>query len=407
MTATSVKPKRRVSPYPTWLVLLGLLVVAGLAGWIIQLVQGLVVTDMRDVTVWGLYIVSFMFFVGLSAGGLIVSSATKVFKVTTFDSIAKVATLLSFSCIVAAGVSILPDMGRPERLWHMVIHPNFESPLVWDMVVIGIYAALSAVYLWMMIRRDRGATSSKALRRMAFFALPTAILVHSVTAWIFGLQVSHPFWNSALMAPLFISSALVSGTALLMIVVLWLKRIGYLEFSDSQTRSLGALLSTFILVDLFFLFSEVITQAYPQAAEGIEPLELLLTGAGAPMFWAEILLGGVVALFLLLSKQTRDKPGWLSLASVFVIVGIFFKRFNLLMAGFRLPLVTTEGTIETGPASPNADTFLQTFEEGLGYFPSLVEWAIFGGVIALSALIFTLGVRYLPLGSAPEEEAGV
>jgi len=407
MTATSVKSEGRVSPYPTWLVLLGLLVVAGLAGWIIQLVQGLVVTDMRNVTVWGLYIVSFMFFVGLSAGGLIVSSATKVFKTTRFDSIAKIATLLSFSCIVAAAVSILPDMGRPERLWHMIIHPNFQSPLVWDMIIIGIYAALSAVYLWMMIRHDRGAISSDALRRMAFFALPTAILVHSVTAWIFGLQVSHPFWNSALMAPLFISSALVSGTALLMIAVLWLKRIGYLEFSGSQTRSLGALLSVFIVVDLFFLFSEIITEAYPQAAEGTEALELLITGAGAPMFWAEVLLGGVVALYLLLSRRTREQPGWVVLASVFVIIGIFFKRFNLLMAGFRLPLVSAEATVQTGPVSPNADTLLQTLEEGLGYFPSAVEWAIFGGVIALTALIFTLGVRYLPLGSVPEEEAGV
>ena len=80
------------------------------------------------------------------------------------------------------------------------------------------------------------------------------------------------------------------------------------------------------------------------------------------------------------------------MASVLVIVGIFFKRFNLLMAGFRLPLVSPEATVQTGPVSPNADTVLQTLEKGLGYFPSAVEWAIFGGVIALTALIFTLGV---------------
>lgn len=399
MTATAITKPGRRPLYPAWLTILSLLAVGGLVGWIVQLIHGLVVTDMRNVNVWGVYIVGFMFFVGLSAGGLIVSSASKVFNVTQFESIAKVATFLSFTCIVAAAVFIVPDIGRPARIWHMIAHPNFQSPLIWDVIIIGAYAVLSGLYLRMMIRYDRGEVTSEAMRRMAFVALPTAILVHSVTAWIFGLQISQPFWNSALLAPMFISSALVSGTALLLGVSLWLKRVGYLTFDERQIQALGGLLSVFIFVDLFLLFSEIITQAYPQAAEGIEPLQLLITDVGAPMFWMEVLLGGVLAIYLLLSRRTRQHSGWVGAAAVLAIVGIFFKRFNLLMAGFRLPLVS-EPTVVTGPGSPNTGTFLQSLERGLGYFPSAVEWGIFAGVIALAALLFTFGVRRLPLGSS-------
>ncbi len=399
MTATAITKPGRRPLYPAWLTILSLLAVGGLVGWIVQLIHGLVVTDMRNVNMWGVYIVGFMFFVGLSAGGLIVSSASKVFNVTRFESIAKVATFLSFTCIVAAAVFIVPDIGRPARIWHMIAYPNFQSPLVWDVMIIGAYAVLSGLYLRMMIRHDRGEVTSEKMRRMAFVALPTAILVHSVTAWIFGLQISQPFWNSALLAPMFISSALVSGTALVLGVSLWLKRVGYLSFDERQIQALGGLLSVFILVDLFLLFSEIITQAYPQAAEGIEPLQLLITDVGAPMFWMEVLLGGVLAIYLLLSRRTRQHSGWVATAAALAIVGIFFKRFNLLMAGFRLPLVS-EPTVVTGPGSPNTGTFLQSLESGLGYFPSLVEWGIFAGVIALAALLFTLGVRRLPLGSS-------
>lgn len=398
MTATSVERPRRLSPLTSWWIVIGLLTLGGLVAWIIQLVEGLVVTDMRNVTMWGLYIVGFMFFVGLSAGGLIVSSAAKVFNVARFESIAKVATFLSFTCIVAAAVFILPDIGRPGRIFNLVAHPNFTSPLIWDVLIIGVYAVLSAAYLRLMIQAERGKVGSTTLRRVAFVALPTAVLVHSVTAWIFGLQISQPFWNSALLAPLFISSALVSGTALLIGVVLWLRKIGYLAFDGASLRSLGGLLAVFILVDLFFLFSEIITEAYPQTAEGIEPLALLIRDAGAPMFWIEVLAGGALAVYLLLARRTREHAGWVGLASVLAILGIFFKRFNLLMAGFRLPLVESP-TVTTGPVSPNAGTFLQSLEEGLGYFPSLIEWGVFIGVFALAAVIFTVGVRRLPLGS--------
>lgn len=402
MTAVPVTRPPRSRAYPAWLVLVGLLTLGGLVGWIIQLAQGMAVTDMRNVTVWGLYIVGFMFFVGLSAGGLIISSAGKVFGIERFEPFAKIATFLSFTAIVVAAVSIVPDIGRPERLWHLIRYPNFSSPLLWDVIAIGMYLVLSAVYLWMMVQADAGKRSKKALKRMAIAALVAAVAVHSVTAWIFGLQISRPFWNSALLAPFFIVSALVSGTALLLGVLILLRRFRYLSFGDDLVAFIGRLLAVFILVELFFLTSEILTEAYPGAPEGLDAVRLLLGGVGAPMFWIEVFFGGIVAVALLLHPRTRANGAWVGIASILTLVGVFFYRFNLLMTGFTLPLVDLPA-VQTGPGSPNSGTFLQNLEEGLGYFPSAVEWGIFAGLIALGALVFTLGVRYLPLTPASEK----
>lgn len=397
MTAAPATMPTRSRSYPLWLALVGLLTAGGLAAWIIQLSEGMVVTDMRNVTVWGVYIVGFMFFVGLSAGGLIISSAGKVFGIERFEPFAKIATFLSFTAIVVAAVSIVPDIGRPERLWHLIRYPNFSSPLLWDVIAIGTYLVLSAVYLWMMVRADAGKVSKKALKRMAVAALVAAVAVHSVTAWIFGLQISRPFWNSALLAPFFIVSALVSGTALLLGVLIVLRRLRAVAVGDDELAYIGRLLAVFILVEMFFLASEILTEAYPGAPEGLEAVQLLLGGVGAPMFWVEVVLGGIVAATLLLHPRTRTSGAWVGVASLLTLVGVFFYRFNLLMTGFTLPLVELPG-VETGPSSPN-DLLLQTLEKGLGYFPSAIEWGIFAGLVALGALLFTLGFRYLPLRS--------
>ena len=97
---------------------------------------------------------------------------------------------------------------------------------MWDIVVLGTYLILSCVYLWAQVRADAGKVSHTALRVISVVALVTAVLVHSVTAWIFGLQQGREMWHTALLAPWFVSSALVCGTALVMVVAIALRRSG-------------------------------------------------------------------------------------------------------------------------------------------------------------------------------------
>lgn len=175
--------------------------VVGIVLWAIQLSGGMVQTGMRNLDSWGLYITSFMFFVGLSAGGLIISSVPKAFGIAGFGGISKVAVMSSIACTVAAIGLVVVDLGQPVRLWELFAYSNLGSPLMWDIVVLGTYLILSCVYLWAQVRADAGNVSHTALRVISVVALVCAVLVHSVTAWIFGLQQGREMWHTALLAP--------------------------------------------------------------------------------------------------------------------------------------------------------------------------------------------------------------
>ncbi|HIT51712.1 MAG TPA: polysulfide reductase NrfD, partial [Candidatus Aveggerthella excrementigallinarum] len=115
---------------------LGALVAAGVACWAYQLMNGLGVTGMSNANSWGLYIICFMFMVGLSAGGLIVASSASVFHVAEYKKVALPAIILSTVCICMAGMFVLIDLGGIQRVWRILTGPNPVSPLFWDICVI-------------------------------------------------------------------------------------------------------------------------------------------------------------------------------------------------------------------------------------------------------------------------------
>ena len=137
-----------------WLALLVALMIVGALAFIYQFANGLVVTGMRNTVMWGQYILFFMFFIGLSAGGLIVASAGRLFGVQTFKPITRLAVLEATIAVMLAGIFILPDLGRPERVLNILLHPNFTSPMVWDITIVLIYTALSMTYVWLYARAD-------------------------------------------------------------------------------------------------------------------------------------------------------------------------------------------------------------------------------------------------------------
>ena len=140
------------------------LTTAGLALWGFQLSGGLVQTGMRNLDSWGLYITLFMFLVGLSAGGLIISSVPRAFGMKGFGGISKVAVWTSICCTVLAIAFVVVDLGHPARLWELFAYSNLGSPLMWDIIVLGAYLILSIVYLWATLRAEEGKVSAVALR---------------------------------------------------------------------------------------------------------------------------------------------------------------------------------------------------------------------------------------------------
>ena len=375
------------------------LAVIGVALWVVQLTGGMVQTAMRNLDSWGLYITMFMFFVGLSAGGLIISSVPKAFGIKGFGGISKVAVMSSIAATVAAIGFVVVDLGQPLRVWELFAYSNLGSPLMWDIIVLATYLVLSCAYLWAQVQAERGKVSATALRVISVVALVCAILVHSVTAWIFGLQQSHEMWHTALLAPWFVSSALVCGTGLVLLVCMALSRAGYLELSRESLVKLVKLLGAFVVVDLYFFGCDLLTEAFPGAG-GAEVVAMLVSGPLAPFFWVEVV--GCAAAAVICFTPSLRRPGLIALASALAILGILCKRVQLLVGGFQIANLDYPGAL-TSLSVTNWEAGLQGAYQGMVYWPAPIEWGVALGVVALAVLIFLLGLKFLPLKPADGE----
>ena len=393
-----------------WIALLLGLMAAGLAAFAYQFANGLVVTGMRNIVMWGQYILFFMFFVGLSAGGLIVASAGRLFGVKAFKPITRLAVLEATIAVILAATFILPDLGRPERILNIPLYFNPTSPMIWDISIVMVYMTMSAFYVWLYARADlarRGSwlalgtgTSERTMAReeraktvMAWIALPAAIMLHSITAWIFGLQISRGFWYSSIMAPMFIASALVSGMGLVILLALVLRRLGRLVFDNGLVAMLGGLLGVFILVEGFLLLAEYLTASYPGAPEG-EAAARMLAGPYLPLFLFEVVGGLAIPFVILAIRPLRNDPRWVALASGIAIVGIFSHRLNLVLNGLSVPNLKLPPGLPVGvPQSDPASSFAMYWF----YVPTIVEWLVVIGILAFGTLLFTILAGYLPM----------
>lgn len=363
------------------------LILLGIGAFIYQFINGLGVTGMNNIVSWGLYITMFMFFVGLSAGGLIVSSSATVFNIPSFKVVAKPAVILSTVSIFLAGLFVIVDMGGPHRILNLILHSQWTSPLMWDVLVISLYLVINVAYLYLLTRKK---TNEKILKFLSIIALPIAILVHSVTAWIFGLQIGREGWYSALMAPSFVASALDSGLALLLIILVILAMLKVFTVSNKLITTLAGLLVTFVAVDAYLVLSEVLTMAYPQEASTMLVLNEMLSGSMAPFFWGQVVLGFVIPLSILLFKKNRAKIGLVVFASVLVVIGVFCKRVWLLMTSFRFPNFDGAPGVTIGTHIPNSDpaVFTDIWSRVGLYSPTLLELTVTIGLLSLGCLLF-------------------
>ncbi|BDE95125.1 NrfD/PsrC family molybdoenzyme membrane anchor subunit [Raoultibacter timonensis] len=370
--------------------------VVGLVLWGVQLSGGLAQTGMRNFDSWGLYITCFMFLVGLSAGGLIISSVPKAFGMKGFGGISKVAVWTSVCCTVLAIGFVVVDLGQPLRLWELFAYSNLGSPLMWDIAVIAIYLILSVVYLWATLRAEAGKVSQKALRVVSVIALVCAVLVHSVTAWIFGLQQAHEFWYTALLAPWFVTSALVCGTALVLVVVIALSKAGYMELAQENVVKMAKMLGAFVCVDLYFFACDLLTSAFP-GGSGTEVVDMLVSGPLAPFFWVEI-VGCALAAVVCFVPKLRTNP-LLVAAGLLAIIGIFCKRVQLLVGGFQIPNIDYAGVMTQYSVTDWAAGMAGAYQ-GMVYWPTPLEFGVALGVFGLGALMLLLGLKFLPLKPA-------
>lgn len=362
---------------------LAVLVVVGVGCYIAQLVGGLAMTGMNNGTSWGLYITCFMFFVGLSAGGLIVASSASIFHIKKFKQVAMPAVILSTVCICIAGMFVLIDLGGLYRVWRILTGPNPTSPLIWDICVITCYLVINIFYLYFMRKGNDHAVSI-----VSRFALPVAILVHSVTAWIFGLENAKEGWYTAILAPIFVASALDSGLALLLLALTGLRRKGIFEVSQDLIASLAGLLATCVAVDAFFIGCELLTTAYPGTEAGTLILSELTVGPTAPFFWIEILCGLVLPFCILVFAKNRQNSILVCVASGLIVLGVFFKRIWLLFTSFITPDVYGAPGLISGSSVAEHAQGVSSFAVISSYAPTAIEIFVVLGVLSLGFLAF-------------------
>lgn len=374
---------RGASPrYWTWVAVLGVFLAMGVAAWWLLFTQGGHVLNMRDASPWGLWFTNYMYYVGLAAGGLIVYASVHLFGAHQFAPLSRVAVLLAGVIVMMALMGIITDMEKPWRAVWMMITPNPTAPFVYTGSAAGLYMVICFADLWVLITGKGG---HKLAHTMTLIALPAAIYMHTTTAFVLSMNKSRELWHTAMMVPIFLTSATASGVALLLIVAYIMQAVTDLKFKPSMFRSLATLLATVIIIDQFLLLVEVLSVFWGTSAMPghVIRLDQFISGRLA---WAFLPVFGLgLTSFALLAKRTTRHLPWVQItASALYVVAVFFKRYSLMSMGFSISTI--------GQVNPI-------------YYPSWVELFLALGILAFGMLFFTVAAKVLPM-EVPEEGHG-
>jgi molybdopterin-containing oxidoreductase family membrane subunit len=367
--------------YWTWLALLGVVIVAGGFAYANQLQHGLIVTNMRDQVSWGFYIGNFTFLVGVAAAAVVLVIPAYVYEWGPLKEVVLIGELLAVAAITMCILFVTVDLGSPERFWHMLPvlgMPNFPySLLVWDVLVLTAYFALNyfiVTYLLYMAFLDRPYNPG-FIMPLAFLSIPLAILIHTVTAFLFLGLVSRPFWNSAILAPRFLASAFCSGPAILLLIFQILRRVGRMHIVDSALYKIGELLAYAMAVNLFFLGVEVFKEFYFSTAHAIhghfqwfgtaERIDIAL------YTWFALACNAL-AFLVFIVPALRHRLVLLNIACALAVMGVFIEKG----LGLLLPGMTPD-----------------VLGEVYAYNPSLNELMVGAAIWGVGALMFTCMVK--------------
>ncbi len=361
-----------------WFFILIMFAGVGLWGWIIQIDKGLGVTGMRDYVSWGMYIANFVFFVAISLVGFLISSTLHLLKINWAKPVSRVAEQVAIAGVALAGVIIVMDMGRPDRLLNIFLHGRFASPIIWDVTVVTTYLTISVLLFYiplipdLALLRDRlGAEVPKwkmklykilalgwkgsaeqyktvyhAMRVLMLLIIPVGLSIHTVTSWLFAATLRSG-WDSTILGPYFVAGAFVAGAAaVIMLMYAYRIRYGLKDyFQDEHFNQMGKLLVFVCLVYLYFNINEFLVPGYKmKSAEGIH-LRNLFIGSFASMFWLVQVSGLILPIILLLFKYFR-KPLPLSIISIFVLVAAWFKRYLIVIPTMEHPFLPVQNVPE-------------------------------------------------------------
>ena len=332
------------------------IILAGLAAYGRQLTEGLTVTGMsRDVT-WGLYIAQFTFMVGVAASAVMVVLPYYLHNFKAFGKMVILGEFLAVSAVLMCMLFIFVDLGQPQRVLNVMLHPALNSLMFWDMMALTGYLLLNLVIGGVTFEAERkGAPPPAWVKPMIYLSIPWAISIHTVTAFLYSGLAARPFWMSAILAPRFLASAFASGPSLLIILALILRKFTRFDPGKEAIQKLAVIVAYAMVINVFFVLVELFTAFYSNMPHHEHAFEDLFVGLGgksalAPWMWAcELLTVGCVVLLLL--PKARRHEGLLAGICVAVIAAIWIEKgMGLVVAGFvPSPLGKVTEYVPTAP----------------------------------------------------------
>ncbi len=349
---------------------LALMVGWGLVAYVVQIVSGLGIAGYSDKSFWGIYEANLVAFIAVSYGGALVSAILRLTRARWRAPITRLAEAMAVFSLLVGMLFAVIHLGRPDRVWIMIVNPQIGSPIVWDFVVIMTYLVATLIFLYLplipdvAVLRDRlgplggwkvrlykvlalnwrnlpqqRQVLESGITTIAIIIIPLAVFVHSVLSWAFALT-GRPGWHSTIFAPYFVVGALYSGVAMVILVVAGFRKgydLGrYIQLKHFQY--LGYLMVTLDLLYLYFTFTELLTEGYVMNEEIVPILEAMLVGQYAAFFWLFILGGGIVPLLLVALKRTRTIAG-IVIAAGLVVAAMWLKRLLIVVPAVAHPLI--------------------------------------------------------------------
>jgi molybdopterin-containing oxidoreductase family membrane subunit len=391
-------------------------ILLGAACWLYQIFVGIGVGSQNNPVAWGTYLINFVFWVGIAHSGTLISAILHLFRAGWRNPIARAAETMTVFAVCTAGLFPFIHLGRVWAVYYMLpypnqrtLWPNFQSPLMFDVVAISTYLTVSSLFWYTGMLPDLATVRDRAtgLRKKVFtvislgwtgkheqwrhytrgylffaaLATPLVISVHSVVSWDFALGVV-PGWHTTIFAPYFVAGAIHSGLAMVLTLMIPLRRI----FSYEKIITLAVLenvAKTIILTGMIVGFAyatEFFIAWYSFNTVEIEVFRYRMLGDYRVGFWIMVVCNTVIPLLFFL-KRIRTSIRWLFALSLLINVGMWFERFVIIITSVARDFI------------PHA--------WGL-YAPTAIEFGIMIGSFCLFFFLFLLFVKHLPSVSMTE-----
>ena len=369
------------SLYYAWLGFLSIFIVIGIAGYVQQFQHGLIVTNMTDQVSWGAYIANFTYIVGLAAAAVMLVIPAYIYKLKSIKEIVLIGELLAVASIIMAMLLVMVDMGRPDRLWHLIPglgRMNWPmSMLAWDVLVLNGYLLLNLhIPGYELYKEYKGEPPSEAYHKpFIFISIFWAISIHTVTAFLYQGLGGRPHWNSAVIAPRFLASAFAVGPCFILLTLQIVEKFSRFHVEKEAYHVLKRIIAVSMVINLFLLMSEVFKEFYTDSGHSASAKYLFLglheNHLLVPFIWTAIGLNIFSTLTFAIQKLGRNRI-IINIAAVAAIVGVWIEKGMGLIVPAFIP-------------SPLGDI--------VEYTPSLVEIQVCAGIWAIGLFLLTLFLK--------------